>query len=252
MTSQHKLENIVVDRFNQLSDDPDIVSVVISDGDFRLKKIVETFDQPTVYKKILDVGSGKGKFCRKLKDRGFEVVGVEPAEKLLRIARGLHRDIEFIQASATKLPFLDDSFDGIICVETLEQIPDVEQAIREMARVLRSNGKMLILDNNAISLHPRYLIPTPLWNKFGGEETKWRLYPKDFVFEEHHFIPSQLNKIIKKYFSSSAIEFVHYQPEMRGTYWLKTALICLRTGVTWVLHKLFPFLDFYVLWKATK
>ena len=246
------LEELIIDRFNQLSDDSDIVSPTVSGNDFRLKKILENFSHPTVYKKILDVGSGKGKFTRPLKDRGFEVVGVEPAEKLIEISRQLYPDIEFVQASATRLPFPDGSFDGIICVEVLEQIPEVEQAIREMARVLRPGGLMLILDNNFRSLHPRYMIPTPLWNRFWGEDSKWRLYPRDFVFQEHHFIPRRLNQLIKKYFTDSDVEFVYYQPDVIAGSWWKVALIKLRTAIGWVLHHTLPSLDFYVLWKATK
>lgn len=252
MTSRQELENIIVDRFNQFSDNSDIVSQVVDDNDFRLKKIKEIFDRPAVYRRILDVGSGKGKFTRQLKDWGFDVVGVEPAEKLIEIAGNLNPDIQFFKASATELPFPDNSFDGIIRVEVLEQIPHVEHAIQEMARVLRPNGKLLIIDNNAVSLHPRYLIPISLWYRFLGEKTKWKLYPRDFVFEEHHFTPRRLNDTIKKYFSRSEIEFIHYSPCRPNPDRWKEMLIRLRTSVSSVLHKCLPFLDFYVLWKATK
>jgi len=246
------LEDIIVDRFNQLSDDLDIVTPTIGDNDFRLKKIIEQLVSPDHYRRVLDVGSGKGKFCRQLKGRGFEVVGVEPAEKLIQVARELYPDIQFIKASATQLPFPDNSFDAAICVEVLEQIPDYEMAVREMARVLRPGGLLLVLDNNANSLHPRYLIPTKLWNRFWGEETKWRLYPRDFIFQEHHFVPHRLNRTIKKYFASSNPEFVRYQPDRVEGPWLKVTLIRIRTSVGWVLHQICPWLDFYVLWRAIK
>lgn len=63
---------------------------------------------------ILDVGCGTGALCSALADRGLAVTGIDPASKMLSIAKKKNQDmpITFIQADATKpLPFADKQFD---------------------------------------------------------------------------------------------------------------------------------------------
>lgn len=66
------------------------------------------------YRKVIDVGCGTGALCSVLNQRGFAVTGVDPAKKMLRIARRKQENatIEFVQANALEgLPFEDKSFD---------------------------------------------------------------------------------------------------------------------------------------------
>lgn len=66
---------------------------------------------------ILDVGCGTGALCSVLNEKGMKVTGIDPAEKMLEIARKKPENgsISFIRASVLeKLPFLDKSFDIVI------------------------------------------------------------------------------------------------------------------------------------------
>jgi ubiquinone/menaquinone biosynthesis C-methylase UbiE len=51
----------------------------------------------------------------------------------------------FVVADVTSLPFADGSFDGITCGYVLEHVPEPEKGLSEMARVLRTGGRLLLL-----------------------------------------------------------------------------------------------------------
>lgn len=148
----NSIEKQIFEKFDEIADE-DVIGEVISDSDFELREVLGFLGEPSGAERGLDLGCGKGKFCRKLKDLGFSITGVEAAEELIKRAREKNEDIEFVQASAAKLPSKDHAFDFIICIEVLEHIPDTEKAISEMARVLNRGGKLSVVDKNIDSLH---------------------------------------------------------------------------------------------------
>lgn len=247
----NNLEEKIIKRFNTVSENSEIVAETLADSNFAWKAISQYLPSGREAK-ILDVGCGKGRFSRKLKDLGFEVIGLEPSTGLVKIAKKNNPDILFVEASATKMPFPDDTFDILICVSVLEHIPDTQKALQEMARVLKNGGHLLVLDRNIFGLHPLYLVPTILWIKFFGEKNKWLLYPKHFEFQEIYFIPWRLNRLIKQYFKNSKIHYIHYAPEDKKYPLMKGILISIRTIIAKLLHLLCPILDYYVIWEAEK
>lgn len=106
-----------------------------------------------LYGRVLDVGCGEGRFCRRLASLGFEPVGIDPTARLLEQARDLDPSGEYHLGSAEAMPFGDDSFDLVISYLTLLDIPDFRAAIREMARVLRPGGRLMVanIGNHASS-----------------------------------------------------------------------------------------------------
>lgn len=92
----------------------------------------------------LDVGCGEGRFCRMLRARGVHAVGVDPTRALIAVARS--RDVHgtYAEAQAERLPFREARFDLVVSYLSLIDIPDVEEAIKEMARVLKPGGALLI------------------------------------------------------------------------------------------------------------
>lgn len=97
----------------------------------------------------LDVGCGEGRFCRMLAAEGVKAVGVDPTLALVEHARRMHSDGDYRIQCAEALEFPDGSFDLVVSYLTLIDIPGVEQAISEMARVLRPGGALLIANLNA-------------------------------------------------------------------------------------------------------
>jgi demethylmenaquinone methyltransferase/2-methoxy-6-polyprenyl-1,4-benzoquinol methylase len=98
-------------------------------------------------RKIIDVATGTGDLAlaiqRKLPDS--EVIGVDFADEMLAIARkkGVRR---LITADALALPLVDRSFDCVTIAFGLRNIEDASAALREMARVLVRNGKLLVME----------------------------------------------------------------------------------------------------------
>ena len=96
------------------------------------------------YHRALDVGCGEGRFCRLLTERGTKTVGVDPTEALIQTARERHPEGRYDIAVAENLPFDDASFDLVVSYLTLIDIPDFRSGLKEMARVLKPGGSLLI------------------------------------------------------------------------------------------------------------
>ncbi len=115
-------------------------------------------------KRVLDVGCGKGRFARVLKERhpAAEVWGLDLSAEMLRYVPA---DIVTRQGSMTDLPFEDAWFDAAYATESLEHAVEIEAAVREICRVVRPGGRIVIIDKNveqAGRLH------TPAWEKWFG------------------------------------------------------------------------------------
>lgn len=92
----------------------------------------------------LDVGCGEGRFCRMLQAEGVATVGVDPTAALVEHARCRDPAGDYRLAGAEALPFADGAFDLVVAYLVLIDIADLRTAIAEMARVLRSGGRLLI------------------------------------------------------------------------------------------------------------
>lgn len=95
-------------------------------------------------RRVLDVGCGEGRFCRMLRARGAQTVGIDPTEPLLETARQRDPQGEYILGSGEYLPFDDGSFDVVAFYLTLIDIPDFRKAISEGSRVLKPGGRLVI------------------------------------------------------------------------------------------------------------
>ena len=97
---------------------------------------------PTAGRKTLDLGCGEGRVARDLKTRGHDVVGVDAAPTLIRLAREADPKGEYVVSDAAELPFEDGSFDLVVAFNSLMDIDDMEGAVREAARVLEPGGHL--------------------------------------------------------------------------------------------------------------
>lgn len=93
---------------------------------------------------VLDIGCGEGRFCRMLRERGAQAVGIDPTTPLIDAARERDPAGTYLQATAEALPFEEARFDLAVMYLTLIDIPDFRAAIREATRVLRPGGRLLI------------------------------------------------------------------------------------------------------------
>lgn len=103
------------------------------------------------FKTILDVGCGTGALCAVLSKKGLNVTGIDPAEKMLNIARKRpeNRDVRFLVANVLeRLPFEDKSFDASIASYVAHGLQPQERKkmYAEMSRL--SASKVIIYDYN--------------------------------------------------------------------------------------------------------
>ncbi|MBP7777833.1 MAG: class I SAM-dependent methyltransferase [Acidobacteria bacterium] len=124
-------------------------------GDFGRRYVLDPVMLPRALaaapKRALDVGCGEGRFCRMLRQRGVDAVGLEPTPALLATARARDGHGTYVEGVAEHLPFDDQSFDLVVSYLTLIDIQDIQAAIREMARVLRPDGTLLIANLNGFN-----------------------------------------------------------------------------------------------------
>ncbi len=95
-------------------------------------------------KNVLDVGCGEGRFSRMLAGRGATTFGIDPTGDLVTTAVQRHPEGTYQVARAEALPFADRTFDLTVSYVTLVDIADYATAIREMARVTRPGGALVI------------------------------------------------------------------------------------------------------------
>jgi demethylmenaquinone methyltransferase/2-methoxy-6-polyprenyl-1,4-benzoquinol methylase len=100
--------------------------------------------------RVLDLCCGTGDLAFAARACGAaRVVGVDFAEAMLRVAaerRGADGSVDFLQGDALQLPFADGSFDAVTIGYGLRNVADLEQCLREMLRVLRPGGRIVVLD----------------------------------------------------------------------------------------------------------
>jgi ubiquinone/menaquinone biosynthesis C-methylase UbiE len=102
--------------------------------------------------RILDVGCGPGFYCSELLDEvgpDGSIVGLDSSASMLGLAARRcegHGNVEFDEADATSLPVEDASFDGAVCVQVLEYVPDLRAGLGELHRALRPGGRVVVWD----------------------------------------------------------------------------------------------------------
>jgi 2-polyprenyl-3-methyl-5-hydroxy-6-metoxy-1,4-benzoquinol methylase len=105
--------------------------------------------------KILDAPCGDGEVSIELAKLGFEISGVDMVDELLPEARAA-LDGRFRLADITRqLPWPDASFDLILCIEGIEHLEDAFSFIREMHRLVKPGGILIVTTPNVISLRSR-------------------------------------------------------------------------------------------------
>jgi len=126
------------------------------------------------FERVLEVGTGEGQVARAIAaQNSATVVGIDPTANQIDEAIRRGGGVEYHRAGAELLPFDDASFDAVVCCLVFEHIDAVDQAIAEVARVLRPGGRFVFCLN-----HPLLQTPDSGWiDDQILEEQYWRIGP---------------------------------------------------------------------------
>ncbi len=95
---------------------------------------------------VLDLGAGTGVSTEELARSGALAVGADLSLGMLRVGREARPAVPLLAADALALPFADDSFDAVTISLALRNIVDPDAALREMARVTRPGGRLVVCE----------------------------------------------------------------------------------------------------------
>jgi SAM-dependent methyltransferase len=124
--------------------------------------------------RVLDVGAGEGQIARRAVQGGAGlVVGVDPTWGQVTVARERAGGPVYARGAAAALPVRSGAFDAVVACLVFEHIVDFAEAIAEVARVLRPEGRFLFFLN-----HPLLQTPNSGWiDDHILDEQYWRIGP---------------------------------------------------------------------------
>ncbi|MFV5687347.1 class I SAM-dependent methyltransferase [Flavobacterium sp. ZT3R25] len=156
---------------------------------------------------ILDIGAGTGDFLSVAKENGWHTIGIEPSDKAKAIAK--QKGVSFVGETSV---LESHSFDVISMWHVLEHIPDLDEQLKELKRLLKPNGTLIIAVPNFKSFDAKY------YGKF------WAAY--DVPIHFWHFS----KKAIKMLFEKEDMKLVKVLPMKFDSYYVSLLSEKYKTG----------------------
>ncbi len=134
--------------FDAVGPEWDALRKVFNDDELRARAIARLVEPD---QRIADIGTGTGILALELGRLGLAVIGVDNSARMLDAARAnLDREgvgcVELRKGEAHRLPLADDEVDGAVAHMVLHSLASPGDAIREMARVVRPGGPIVVVD----------------------------------------------------------------------------------------------------------
>ncbi|MEW1903822.1 demethylmenaquinone methyltransferase [Streptomyces sp. NPDC056508] len=137
----------VASMFDDVAANYDLTNDVLSLGqDRRWRKEVAKAVDARPAQKILDLAAGTATSSQPFARAGAYVVPCDFSLGMLRVGKKNHPWMPFTAGDGTKLPFRDDVFDAVTISFGLRNIQDTEQALRELYRVTKPGGRVVICE----------------------------------------------------------------------------------------------------------
>jgi len=191
---------------------------------------------------VLDAGCGTGRHLRELvKISGLQIFGVDRNEEDLNTALASLREMtdaatnqfQVLKADVNRLPFADEAFDCVICSEVLEHIPEHHDALRELVRVLKPQGDLVVSV-------PRYLPEKICW-----------MISRDYFNEKGGHLRIYKTNRLKKMLSESGVRCreINYRHALHAPYWWIKCLVGLKNEGHWLVRYYKKFLEWDIMQK---
>ncbi|MRG58993.1 ubiquinone/menaquinone biosynthesis methyltransferase [Agromyces sp. CFH 90414] len=137
----------VTAMFDRVAPRYDLLNLLMTGGHVtRWRQAATAALAPRRGEDILDVAAGTGTSSVPLAATGARVVASDPSPGMLAVGRRRHPHLDFVRADAFDLPFADATFDAVTITFGLRNIGDAERALREMARVCRPGGRLVVCE----------------------------------------------------------------------------------------------------------
>lgn len=187
-------------------------------ADMRLREI-ERWKKPG---RLLDVGSGKGRFVWRATARGWAARGVEPVPGTVKLARSRY-GVDVVEGTLIDAHFPASSFDVVTMWHVLEHVADAATELREVRRTLAPDGLLALEVPNIASLQA--------W--LGRDRWFHLMLPHHLV----HYTPATLHSVL----AGAGFEVVRVRtmsPEQGPLGMLQTVLNCLGGERDFLFHRL--------------
>lgn len=159
--------------------------------------------------KILDVGAGTGRFVIPFAKKGYDTYGIDISGNMLQIAKDKAREfpnLHLEEANVKDMSFPNNYFEFVTAYRVLIHIPDYENVIREIYRVLKHGGYAIIEFNNKYSLSGigklirilRKMLDIP-------EETDTQIVSRSTLFKSFSNAGFEIEKIYRQFFISEVL-----------------------------------------------
>ena len=170
---------------------------------FILEREISFLSQKT---NILDLGSAGGGNTLFLKSLGYKVTSVEFSDYAISLQKS--KGIPVIKADAKNLPFEHDTFDLVLCLDVLEHITEDDLVIKEIFRVLKPNGNLIISVPQFSSLWSQHDVSVNHVRRYEKQELIKKLVLYSFKIEKTFnavvfILP--LVKILRKFSQGSSL-----------------------------------------------
>lgn len=173
--------------------------------------------------KILDIGAGVGDFLMTAKNDGWQIVGTEPSEKAKAIAQ--QKGVSFVNDLKE---IENQSLDVITMWHVLEHVPNLEEQIAELKRMIKPNGTIIIAVPNFNSFDANY------YGKY------WAAF--DVPIHLWHFSKTAIQKL----FAKEQLELVNVLPMKFDSFYVSLLSEKYKTG------KMNYFKAFWIGWKSNR
>jgi demethylmenaquinone methyltransferase/2-methoxy-6-polyprenyl-1,4-benzoquinol methylase len=137
----------VASMFDGIARRYDLVNDLVSVGqDRRWRRATVDAVAAMPGEKVLDLAAGTGTSSEPFADDGAVVVPSDFSLGMLRVGKERRPDLPFVAGDATRLPFADGAFDAVTISFGLRNVVDTSAALREMLRVVRPGGRVVICE----------------------------------------------------------------------------------------------------------
>ena len=140
----------------------------------RLKELFERYDRlPTL---LLDLACGTGQLTRRFADAGTDVIGVDPSEQMLSVARGRCPSELLLCQRAEELDLYGTVDGAVCCLDSLNHITDYGDFCRAVARaaLFLEKGRLFIFDLNTPHKHTDVLAGNTFVKEYDGLFCVWQ------------------------------------------------------------------------------